>query len=290
MDFMPGAVSGRIVSTLTAGMLVLAACGPASQPAPPRPHGRRAAPTAPGAATAKLPGEPSTGRARFGAQACPVPGPTIAPAAGAAAAGQPKPGGARHPRRLRRRQDAQPVMVTDVPSDVVTSRIYAALTRRRPQDRRAHAQPGREVRLLRRRQDAELQLRDGLKFSDGSPLTGDDFKFSDRWPRCAARRPTTRTTSTRSSARKEYIDGTADDLSGIKVDGKNITVHAGQLVLPGAEPDRQPEHHPEERLRQVPRSEGRQQEPRRRAREQRAARRQRCLQLQGVGARTTTSR
>src|SRR5579859_3466316 len=89
MDFLRGPISGRIVSTFSASMLLLAACGPAGQAAPTSAPAATTAPAATGAAAATSAPAPASGAQPTAAAKPPaVPVPTVA-----AAAGQPKPGG-----------------------------------------------------------------------------------------------------------------------------------------------------------------------------------------------------
>src|SRR5712692_9158664 len=108
MDFLRGAVSGRIVSSLTAGMFVLAACGPAAQ---------QAAPTS-------APAAPTTAAAA-----------TSAPAAAA--------------------QPTAAAKTGDVAAQYAERWEFAG-----------------DCKTL------SFVMRDGLKWSDGSPITGYDFKFT----------------------------------------------------------------------------------------------------------------
>src|SRR5919199_45279 len=117
MDFATGAVRGRLVSTFTASLLVLAACGPASQPAAPTAAPAAQPTTAPAATSAPAAGQPTAA-----AKAPAAPTPTTAPAAG-----QPKQGGRIILGEFADAKTLNPVTVTDVPSDVVTTRIYAPL-------------------------------------------------------------------------------------------------------------------------------------------------------------------
>src|SRR5207302_4605119 len=57
----------------------------------------------------------------------------------------------------------------------------------------------------------------------GSPLTGDDFKFTVM-ATLRSRRTNHKNNVDQIVGAKEYIAGSADDVSGIKVDGKTITV------------------------------------------------------------------
>src|SRR5438552_18877519 len=103
MDFLRGTVSGRIVSSLTAGMFVLAACGPAAQQA--APTSAPAAPTTAAAATSA----PAAAQPTAAAKPPSAPAPTIAPAAGT-----PKQGGRVILGEFADAKTLNPVTVTDV--------------------------------------------------------------------------------------------------------------------------------------------------------------------------------
>src|SRR5919197_3532128 len=208
MDFLRGATRGRIVSTVTASMLVLSACGPAGQ----------ATPTSAPAANAPAATSAPAAQPAPATQATAAPKPTVAPAAG-----QAKPGGRVILGEFADAKTLNPVTVTDVPSDVVTTRIYSALLS-------VDAKTGDVGPNLAEKWDfsadgktLSFQLRDGLKFSDGSPLTGDDFKFTVM-ATLRSKKTNHKNNVDQIVGAKEYIDGTADDVSGIKIDGKNITV------------------------------------------------------------------
>jgi len=62
-----------------------------------------------------------------------------------------------------------------------------------------------------------------MKFSDGSALTGDDFKFTIM-ATLRSKKTSKKSNYDQIVGAKEWIDGSADDVSGIKVDGKNIAV------------------------------------------------------------------
>src|SRR5258708_19196147 len=213
MDFLRGAVSGRIVSSLTAGMFVLAAGGPAAQQA--APTSTPAAPRTPAAATSA---PAAAAQPTAAAKPPSAPARTIAPAAATA-----KQGGRVI---LGEFADAKPlnrVTVTDVPSDVVTNRLFVGMLQVDAKTGDVAAQYAERWEFAGDGKTLSFVMRDGLKWSDGSPITGDDFKFTVM--------ATLRSTKTNHKnnfdqivGAKEYIDGTADDVSGIKVDGKNVTV------------------------------------------------------------------
>jgi peptide/nickel transport system substrate-binding protein len=204
MDFLRGATRGRIVSTLTASMLMLSACGPAGQATP------TAAPAANAPAATSAPA----------AQPAPA---TKAPAAPAPAAGQAKPGGRIILGEFADAKTLNPVTVTDVPSDVVTSRIYSSLIAIDPKTGEVGPGLAEKFDFSADGKTLTFQLRDGLKFSDGSPITGDDFKFTVM-ATLRSKKTNHKNNVDQIAGAKEYISGGADDVSGIKVDGTTITV------------------------------------------------------------------
>jgi peptide/nickel transport system substrate-binding protein len=207
MDFLRGAVSGRIVSTLTASLLVLSACGPATQgttPSAPPPTSAPVATSAPAPAA-----KPTTAPA--------VPAPT------AAIAGQAKPGGRIILGEFADAKTLNPVTVTDVPSDVVVSRIYTALISVDPKTGDVQPNLAEKWDFSADGKTLTFQLRNGLKMSDGSPLTGDDFKFTVM-ATLRSKKTNHKNQVDQIVGAKEYIDGSAGDLSGVKVDGNTITV------------------------------------------------------------------
>src|SRR5438270_241565 len=216
MDFVRGATGGRIVSTLTASMLMLAACGPAGQATP------TSAPAANAPAATSAPATQPTPATN--APAAPVP--TVAPAAG-----QAKPGWRIIVGEVPDAKTLNPVTVTDVPSDVVTRRIYTALVS-------VDAKTGEVGPNLAEKWDFSadgktltFQLRNGLKFSDGSPLAGDDFKFTVM-ATLRSKKTNHKNNVDQIVGAKEYIAGSAEDVSGIKVDGNNITVSLVNAFCP----------------------------------------------------------
>lgn len=201
----------RLFAALTAGLLVLAACGPAVPGAPTSAPAPTSAATSGGASAPTLVGQPTSAPG--------VPGPTVA-----STAGQAKPGGRVIVGDIADIKTLNPVLVTDVPSDVVTSRIYASLLT-------VDAQTGDVQPSLAEKYDFSadgktltFQLRDGLKFSDGSPLTGEDFKFSVM-ATLRSKKTNHKNNVDQIVGAQQYIDGSASDVSGIAIDGNTITVN-----------------------------------------------------------------
>lgn len=70
----------------------------------------------------------------------------------------------------------------------------------------------------------EFTLKDGLKWSDGKDLTGDDVKFSVEGALKGAKVNSIYTNAfVRIKGAKDYRDGKANEVSGIKVDGNKVT-------------------------------------------------------------------
>jgi peptide/nickel transport system substrate-binding protein len=197
----------RWASVLLATLLVMAACGPGTQPAP-NPSGN---PT-PAAALTSAPAQ--------GGQATIAPGvpvPTVAPNVAAKSGGRVILGDITDVKTLN------PVVVADVASDVVTSRIYASLLS-------VDAATGDVVPNLAEKYDFSsdgkiltFQLRDGLKFSDGSPLTADDFKFSVM-ALLRSKKTNHKNNVDQIAGARGFMDGTYNDIDGITADGNTLTV------------------------------------------------------------------
>lgn len=199
----------RLFAALTAGLLMVAACGPAGPAAPTSAPGSASTPAAASAPT--LVGQPTSAPA--------VPAPTIAPTAA-----QAKPGGRVIVGDITDIKTLNPVLVSDVASDVATSRVYDSPLS-------VDAKTGNVQPSLAEKWDFSsdgktltMQLRDGLKFSDGSPLTGEDFKFTVM-ATLRSKKTNHKNNVDQIVGAREFIDGTASDISGIAIDGNTITVN-----------------------------------------------------------------
>jgi peptide/nickel transport system substrate-binding protein len=218
-------VAMRVVSALAASLLVVAACGPAQNPGAPAATPATAGQTAGG--TAAQPGQ--TGSAQATAQPT-LPGVPV-PTVDTTTTGQPKPGGRVIVGDISDIKTLNPVLVTDVASDVVTSRIYASLLS-------VDASTGDVQPNLAEKYDFSadgktltFQLRDGLKFSDGSSLTGDDFKFSVM-ALLRSKKTNHKNNVDQIVGAQDFIGGTSDDVSGISIDGNSITVNLVNAFCP----------------------------------------------------------
>jgi peptide/nickel transport system substrate-binding protein len=206
-------VGGRLLAVFATSLLVVAACSQAPAPSPPSTTTTTATSSAP-----TLVGQPTSAPA--------VPGPTIA-----ATTAEPKTGGRIILGDITDIKTLNPVLVTDVASDVVTSRVFAGLLT-------VDAKTGEVQPNLAEKYDFSsdgktltFQLRDGLKFSDGSPLTGDDFTFSVM-ALLRSKKTNHKNNVDQIVGAREFIDGTASDISGISVDGNTISVNMVNAFCP----------------------------------------------------------
>lgn len=76
----------------------------------------------------------------------------------------------------------------------------------------------------------EFVLRDGIKWHDGEPITPEDVRFTVEY---SARVPQLNSVASKTYSSlkgyQEYIDGEAEHISGIKIDGKKITFEFAEL-------------------------------------------------------------
>ncbi len=222
LDFSHRSAHDRVVSTLAASLVVLAACGPAGGAAPRSASASATPTTAPVAAnpTAAV-AEPTEG---VNPTAAPVP--TITPAAG-----QPKPGGRVIWGDLADVKTLNPVTATDASSNEAINRIYAGLLAVNAQTGEVRPNLAETFDFSADGKTLTFQLRDGLQFSDGSPLTGEDFKFTIM-ATLRSKKTNHKNNVDQIVGAKEYIAGSAEDLSGVQVGGKTITVDLVNAFCP----------------------------------------------------------
>ena len=124
-----------------------------------------------------------------------------------------------------------PVLVADQTSDVVTSRVYAGLLR--VDARTGEVQPdlAEKYDFSSDGKTLTFQLRDGLKFSDGSSLSGDDFKFSVMAV-LRSKKTNHKNNVDQIVGARDFLSGSASDVSGINIDGTTITVNLVNSFCP----------------------------------------------------------
>jgi peptide/nickel transport system substrate-binding protein len=212
---MKATLVGRLTSVLAAGALCVAACGPAGPQA--APSGEAGPTSAPAAAAAQPNASPLTLN---------VPVPTVS-----AGTSQPKPGGRVILGNISDAKSLNPVTVTDQTSDVVTSRIYTGLLQPDAASGEMRPQLAETWQFSPDGKTLTFVMRDGLKWSDGTPLTGEDFKFTVM-ATLRSKKTNHKNNVDQIVGARDYIDGTADDLAGVTVDGRNVTVQLSNPFCP----------------------------------------------------------
>jgi len=163
----------------------------------------------------------------------PAPGPaaTAIGASTASSAGEPIVGGRVILGDASDSKTLQPVLSTDTSSSLVWGRIYDSLI---DVDPKTGAPTGRLAEKWEVSPDNKaltFTLRDGLKWSDGSAFSGDDFKFTAEAV-MRSKRTVRKNIFQDIVGAKEFRDGQADSISGIKVDGRVITVQLDTAYCP----------------------------------------------------------
>jgi peptide/nickel transport system substrate-binding protein len=194
----------------TSLLVLVVACGPTNAPTQPQ---TQTEPTRSASAAPTLVGQPTS--------AASVPGPTLEPNAS-----QPKTGGRVVVGDISDVKTLNPILASDPTSEVVSSRMYAGLLS--TDARTGDVQPdlAEKYEIAQDGKSLTFQMRDGLKFSDGSPLSGDDFKFTVMAILRSKKSPHKSAVAQILGAR-EFADGTANDITGITGDGNVLMV---QLV------------------------------------------------------------
>lgn len=216
MDLMRPLPGGRILSTLIASMLVAVACGPAAGPAP-------SAPTSPpAAATTSNTNQP----APVTATAPSVPGPTAA-----ARSGQPTKGGRIIYGSFADAKTLNPVLSDDVNSNDVWMRIYETLILPDPKTGQPMPRLAEKFENSADNKTFTFTLRDGLKWSDGSAFSGEDFKFTAQAV-MRSKKTVRKNIFQDIVGARDYADGKAGEISGITVDGNTVTVQMSAPFCP----------------------------------------------------------
>ena len=128
----------------------------------------------------------------------------------------------------------QPVISTDTASSGAWSNFYSGLLRSNPDT--GDLEPGLAQKFEQSKDGLTVTytLRDGLVWSDGVPFTMDDFKYTAE---AVARSPKTVRKSTYQDVVgwKDYVDGKADEVTGIKVKdgGKTVEITLTKAFCPG---------------------------------------------------------
>src|SRR5712692_1791162 len=153
----------------------------------------------------------------------------------AAASEKPVPGGRLVISQTGDPKTFQPVISTDTTSSAAWNKLYLSLTQ-------GNKDTGETEGLLAKEAPAlsadgltlTYTLRDNLVWSDGTPFTGEDWKYTVE---AVARSKKTVRKSTFQDivGWKDYVDGKTDSIAGVTVgpDGKTITVKMAKVFCPG---------------------------------------------------------
>ena len=147
-------------------------------------------------------------------------------------AGKPTPGGRVIVGSFADAKVLNPVLINDTASRTAGYRLYEPLVI--PNAKTANIEPrlAEKFEVSADNQTITFTLRDGLKWSDGSAFTGEDFKFTAQ--AVMRSKATVRQNIFQDIVgAKDYKDGKAEDISGITVSGKTITVQLAKAFCPG---------------------------------------------------------
>ncbi len=125
----------------------------------------------------------------------------------------------------------QPVLSTDTASSSVWGELYLGLTRTNRETGETEPFLAQKFEVGADGKTITYTLRDGLVWSDGTPFTGDDYKYTVE----AVMR--SKKTARKSQVdlivgAKDYADGKTDSISGIKIDGKTIAISLTKTYCP----------------------------------------------------------
>jgi peptide/nickel transport system substrate-binding protein len=160
-----------------------------------------------------------------------APGATATGASTASSAGQPTVGGRVILGDASDSKTLQPVLSTDTSSSLVWSRIYETLIDVDPKTGAPVGRLAEKWEVAPDNKSLTFTLRDGLKWSDGSAFSGEDFKFTAEAV-MRSKRTVRKNIFQDIVGAKEFQDGQADSISGIKVDGKVISVQLDTAYCP----------------------------------------------------------
>ena len=218
-------------ASASAAAAILAACGGSTATDTPKPSGTAAPATAAGgaAAVATKPASSVTGTTATSAPAAAAPGSTtsaasvVAPTTASAATGQGKPGGSIIIGTLGDASSINPFINSDAEGSWRVKMLFDQLVRLKPDTFEPKAGLAKSWKI-----DGltfTFTLQDGAKFSDGSDLTADDVAFTMKGILAKATASPQQPKLISIQGAKEYADGAAPDVAGIKVvDAKTLAV------------------------------------------------------------------
>ena len=129
-----------------------------------------------------------------------------------------------------------PIIVTDTTSYLYTGQVYYSLLTRDPKTGELTGSLAQKWGLSADGLTVTYTLRDNLVWSDGTPFTGDDYKYSAEAV-MRSKRTTRQNTFANVQGAQEYKEGKADQISGIQVKdgGKTIEIKLAKTLCPAIE-------------------------------------------------------
>ncbi len=203
-----GTLGIRLLVLTVVVQLVGGACGPPAAAPPAAPTAAKAEPAAAAPATK-----------------------ATAPAPAAPAPVAPKPGGRVIVGAFADAKVLSPITSTDAPSAEVWNRIYESLIKVDPKTAQPVPRLAERWEVSPDSKTLTFVLRDGLTWSDGSPLTGEDFKFTAE---AVMRSKTTVRKNIFQDivGAKDYGEGKLESITGIAVSGNTLTINMDKPFCP----------------------------------------------------------
>lgn len=154
------------------------------------------------------------------------------PAATVAASEKPVPGGTIVVGSTGDPKTLQPVIATDSASSAVWGEIYVSLTRTNRESGEVEPYLAEKYEVSPDGKTITYTLRDGLVWSDGTPFTGEDFKYTVEAV-MRSKKTVRKSSVDLITGAKDYGEGKTDSISGITISGKTITVKLDRTFCPG---------------------------------------------------------
>lgn len=144
---------------------------------------------------------------------------------------QPKPGGRVIVASFADAKVLNPVLSNDVPSVEVHSKLYESLLTVDPNTGEPKANLAASFEVSADSKTYSFTLKDGVTWSDGSAFSGEDFKFTAE--AVMRSKATVRKNIFQDIVgAKEFGEGKAEGITGIKVEGKKITIEFTKAFCP----------------------------------------------------------
>jgi peptide/nickel transport system substrate-binding protein len=130
----------------------------------------------------------------------------------------------------------QPVIATDTQSSAVWNKLYLGLLTREPKTGAIVGGLAEKYELSKDGLTLVYTLRNNLVWSDGTPFTGDDYKYTAEAV-MRSKKTVRKSTFDNVAGAKDYADGKTDGISGIVVGGggKTITITFTKVYCPAIE-------------------------------------------------------